>query len=161
VAHGLYRIMLEDIATSTLAAGMQEHERLRVLAELDRLEVASRTKLGQHLIAVLEEVADTPAHHVAMRHRRLAFGEGRQLMFSVASRFDEMVRTAFACWAQLRHYDLQTVTGEVNDSITVGVLLSPRPDGDRRWDTTLVAVQGDLRLTDEQLAEWRRLFPSA
>ncbi len=50
IAHGLYRIILEDVATSTLVedSGMQEHERLRVLAELDRLEVASRTQLGQH-----------------------------------------------------------------------------------------------------------------
>lgn len=158
-AHGLYRIILEDIATSTLEdGGMQEHERLRVLAELDRLEVASRTQLGQHLIAMLEEFSDTPAHHLAMRHRRLAFGQGRQLAFSVASRFDDSVHGMFRCWVQLRHHDLQTATGTVQDSITVAVLLTPRPDGHRRWDTSLLAVQGDLALTPEELDAWRRIF---
>jgi hypothetical protein len=160
VAHGLYRIILEDIATSALKGDMQEHERLRVLAELDSLEVGSRSTLGQHLISMLEEIADTPAQDVAWRQRRMVFGGGRQLCFGVCSRFDEMVRTAFSCWAQLRHHDLQQATSQVDDSITVAILLTPRPDGHRRWDTTLVAVQGDLALTDEQLTAWRSVFPA-
>ncbi len=107
---------------------------------------------------MLEELADTPADNVAVRHRRLVFGQGRQLTFSVASRFDDLVHKTFACWVQLRHHDLQTATGTVDDSITVAVLLTPRPDGHRRWDTSLVAVHGDLELAPEQLADWRRIF---
>lgn len=160
VAHGLYRILLEDIATSALDTDVSELERLRVLAELDSLEVGSRSSLGRHLITMLEEVADTPSQEVAWRLRRIVFGGGRQLCFGVCSRFDDTVQGAFSCWAQLRHHDLQQVTGEVENSITVAVLLTPRPDGHRRWDTTLVAIQGDLELTDEQLTAWRRVFPT-
>jgi hypothetical protein len=70
------------------------------------------------------------------------------------------VQGAFSCWAQLRHHDLQLLSGEVDDSVTVAVLLTPRPDGHRRWDTTLVAIQGDLALTNEQVTAWRRVFPT-
>ncbi len=160
-AHGLYRVLLEDVATSTLDDQMREADRLRVLAELDKLEVASRTSLGQHLMAMLEELADEPAQHVKVRHRRFFFGQGRQLCFSVGSRFDEQMQVSFSAWVQLRHHDLQAQTGEIDDSMTVGVLLTPRPDGGRRWDTTMVAVQGDLGLTTEQVTTWRRVFDDA
>jgi hypothetical protein len=160
-AHALYRVLLEDIATTALDDQMQEADRLRVLAELDKLEVASRTSLGQHLIAMLEELADIPAQHVKVQHRRFFFGQGRQLCFSVASRFDELVQATFSAWVQLRHHDLQAQTGEIEESITVAVLLTPRPDGGRRWDTTMVAVHGDLGLAEEQVTTWRRVFDDA
>jgi hypothetical protein len=160
-AHGLYRVLLEDVATTTLDDEMREPDRLRVLSELDKLEVASRTSLGQHLIAMLEELADEPAQHVKVRHRRFFFGQGRQLCFSVGSRFDEQMQTVFSAWVQLRHHDLQVQTGEIEQSITVAVLLTPRPDGGRRWDTTTVAVHGDLGLTEEQTTTWRQAFDDA
>ena len=160
-AHGLYRVLLEDVATTTLDDEMREPDRLRVLSELDKLEVASRTSLGQHLIAMLEELADEPAQHVKVRHRRFFFGQGRQLCFSVGSRFDEQMQTVFSAWVQLRHHDLQVQTGEIEQSITAAVLLTPRPDGGRRWDTTTVAVHGDLGLTEEQTTTWRQAFDDA
>jgi len=160
-AHGLYRVLLEDVATTTLDDEMREPDRLRVLSELDKLEIASRTSLGQHLIAMLEELVDSPAQHVKMQHRRFFFGQGRQLSFSVASRFDELVQATFSAWVQLRHHDLQTQTGEIEQSITVAVLLTPRPDGGRRWDTTMVAVQGDLGLTEDQITTWRQVIDDA
>ncbi len=160
-AHGLYRILLEDVATSTLNDSIRETDRLRVLSELDKLPVASRTSLGQHLIAMLEALVDTPAEHVEVQHRRFFFGEGRQLCFSVGSRFDEQVQATFSTWVQVRHHDLQTQTGEIDQSVTVAVLLTPRPDGVRRWDTTMVAVHGDLGLSEEQITTWRLVFNDA
>ena len=103
-AHGLYRILLEDVATTILDDQMREQDRLQILAELDRLEVASRTGLGQHLIAMLEELTEIPAEHVKVQHRRFFFGQGRQLCFSVANRFDDLVQATFSAWAQLRHH---------------------------------------------------------
>ena len=44
-----------DIATSALDMDVSERERLHVLAELDSLAVASRSSLGRHVIAMLEE----------------------------------------------------------------------------------------------------------
>ncbi len=96
-----------------------------------------------------------------MQHRRFFFGQGRQLCFSVASRFDELVQATFSACVQLRHHDLQTQTGEIEQSITVAVLLTPRPDGGRRWDTTMIAVQGDLGLTEEQITTWRQVIDDA
>ncbi len=160
-AHGLYRVLLEDVATTTLDDEMREPDRLRVLSELDKLEVASRTSLGQYLIAMLEELVDNPAQDVNMQHRRFFFGQGRQLCFSVASRFDELVQATFSAWVRLRHRDRQTQTGEIEQSITVAVLLTPRPDGGRRWDTTMIAVQGDLGLTEEQITTWRQVIDDA
>jgi hypothetical protein len=41
---------------------------------------------------------------------------------------------------------------------TVGVLLTPRTDGHRLWDTTAVRVQGDLDLEPQDRASIERLF---
>ena len=43
---------------------------------------------------------------------------------------------------------------------TVGVLLTPRTDGVRPWDTTMMAVSGDLNLTSSDLARYRQLWAS-
>ncbi|MEU0804178.1 hypothetical protein [Streptomyces sp. NPDC005970] len=40
----------------------------------------------------------------------------------------------------------------------MGVLLTPRTDGYRDWNTTVVAVSGDPALTDEELLTYQSLF---
>lgn len=44
---------------------------------------------------------------------------------------------------------------------TVGVLLTPRPDGSRPWDTTLAAILGDPEFTSEALDRLRETWPTA
>ena len=56
---------------------------------------------------------------------------------------------------------LQVPTGKWDEQITVEVLLTPRPDGRRPWNTTMIAIAGDLGLSDEEVSTLRDAFDAA
>ncbi len=153
--HRLVRMILEDIATSP-APGVSYAQRLRALAELDRLPVSHRADVGRFLLAKLTEAAE---EEDLFQARRLVGRSGDfHLAFGAWSRLDQ---EAFSGWVQLRHHELQKVTGKWDEQMTVGVLLTPRHDGQRPWDTTMIAVVGDLGLTEEMLSALRDAFNTA
>ena len=39
-------------------------------------------------------------------------------------------------------------------------MITPRQDGQRPWDTTVVAIPGDLDLTDDEIALYTKLWPA-
>jgi hypothetical protein len=82
------------------------------------------------------------------------------LAFGVCSDFSEMHRDLFGWWVQLRHHDCQQVRGDAADVTTVGVLLSPRTDGVRAIDTTMYAVRGEMRFSDDELRALREAWPN-
>ena len=59
----------------------------------------------------------------------------------------------------LRHQQMYEALGDDDDLLTVGLLLTPRNDGRRPWDTTLAAVRGDLELNAEYRQELEELWP--
>ncbi|HAL25851.1 MAG TPA: hypothetical protein DCP25_03830 [Chloroflexi bacterium] len=79
------------------------------------------------------------------------------LIFGAAPRFNEVVREAFESFIRLRHQQHLELTPKRADLLTVGILLTPRHDGFRPWDTTLAATTGqqefepDLRSALEEL----------
>lgn len=151
-AHRLVRMILEDVATSP-APGVGDADRLRALSELDRLPVSHRAEVGRFLLAKLERVSD---EEDLFEIRRLVGRSGElHLAFGAWSRLDQ---EAFSGWVQLRHHELQTVTGKWEEQITVAVLLTPRHDGRRPWDTTMIAVVGDLGLNDDGLSALRHAY---
>jgi len=159
-AHLLVRSIFEDIATCPLD-GDTERDRLRALSELDRLPVGQRTGLGRFIIGALAHVADPPEDETLWSLRSIRGPAGKaHLAFGACSRYSDDIRGAFSAWVQLKHHDLQQVTGEVESLISVGVLLTPRADGRRPLDTTMCAVAGDLKLTTEELAAYRDLWPT-
>jgi hypothetical protein len=81
------------------------------------------------------------------------------LAFGVCSQFSDMHRDLFGWWVQLRHYDYHQVRGGADDLMTVGVLLSPRTDGVRAFDTTMYAVRGELQFSDDELRALREAWP--
>ncbi|HEY0317206.1 MAG TPA: leucine zipper domain-containing protein [Solirubrobacterales bacterium] len=46
------------------------------------------------------------------------------------------------------------------DSVTVGVLITPRLDGKKDWDTTMAVAEGQFDLTPEQLATYTEVWGS-
>ncbi|MEU1003767.1 hypothetical protein [Streptomyces tibetensis] len=156
-AHTMVRIMLEDVATSP--SGPAEREAWQqVLASLDSLPVGYRTELGRFLLDALDTVTGAEQGTTAWRMRTFVAGPGwDQLGFAACSALTDHTRSAFSAWLQLRHHE----RGEYSDLAglrSVGVLLTPRADGYRDWDTTVVAVNGDLKLTDEELHTYQNLF---
>jgi hypothetical protein len=159
----LVRMILEDVATAPILPGslpLEEHDRLRMLAELDSLVVGQRALIGRFLQDALNEVTESPRSGLEWRFRRIV-GQATHLGFAVCSSgFSETAQTGFGAWIELRHHELQQRTGEFGDGTTVGVLLTPRTDGRRPWDTTVVAASGDLGLTHEEVRAFRGLWGS-
>ncbi|MFF7888948.1 hypothetical protein ACH40F_51555 [Streptomyces sp. NPDC020794] len=80
-----------------------------------------------------------------------------QLGFAVCSTLTDHTRATFSAWLRVRRHE----RGESSDlahRTSVGVLLTPRTDGYREWDTTVMAVSGDPELTGEKLSAYQDLF---
>lgn len=80
------------------------------------------------------------------------------LGFGVCSTSTERTRDAFRTWGEIRQHERLSATPEAQP-LFVGVLLASPDDGVRDWDTTLVALDGDLRLDDEEVRQRQRVWP--
>jgi hypothetical protein len=156
--HLLMRMVLEDIAEIPTSDTFDEVARLMILAALDTLPVAMRGELGVELLTRLEDVARVP-DGIKWRIRRIRYpGQVPQFTFVTCTKFDANVREGFKQLVWLRHHEFGIDRESMDGLLTVGVLLTPRRDGLRPWDTTLVACQGDLGLSDEGVAGIRRVW---
>jgi hypothetical protein len=160
--HVMFRMILEDIAVTHLTEATEE-DRLRVLSELDRLQVGRRGMVGRHLREAMQLTAQAQPPEVVWKLQRIVGEAGTaHLGFGACSspHSDDIAR-AFSAWVQLRHHDHQQLTGEGHNLTTVAVLLTPRPDRDPPYDTTMCAVAGDLQLDEDDLAIYRKVWPSS
>jgi hypothetical protein len=159
-SHRLYRIMLDDIAVSH-SDSCDDEERLRILSWLDRLSVTARGQLGDLLMDALRQSAFPEPGHTRWQFRRVLQDNGKlQLCFGVCSQFSDIHNEAFRQWAILRHHETGYADGSEagHELTTVAVLLTPRYDSVRLWDTSLFAVEGDLELDAEELTAMTRLW---
>jgi hypothetical protein len=149
--------VLEDISSSPWPEETDHSVVLDILGAIDAAPVAHRAELGRVILAWLDEMLHAPADEVRWRFRRLMFPDRPHLIFGAASRFDAMVQEAFGSLVSLRHQQHLEVLPERKDVRTVGILLTPRRDGRRPWDTTLAAtrgeqgLEGDLRTSLEKM----------
>jgi hypothetical protein len=159
-AHLIVRTLFEDLA-KTVAKRMSTSERLRVLAELDRLPVGERTGFGRFVLRAFEEVSTDDRDGIVWRLRSIRGAAGHaHLGFGACSHpHTEDIQAGFRTWVQLRHHDVLAATRDVDGLMTVGVLLTPCVRFRRPWDTTVVAVAGDFGFSAEELAELRALWP--
>ncbi|MFJ4671600.1 hypothetical protein [Kitasatospora purpeofusca] len=158
-AHLMTRILLEDIARSPLPAYATEADRHLMLSDLDRLPVSARTEWGQLLLEMLDDVPNVAQDEHKWRFRRQVDSDGRrQLILGCTTRFSELVQRAFSGYVQLRQHEAVERTGDPENVSTLGVLLTPRTDGLRPWDTTAVRVSGPSDLSPEELEGYRSLW---
>jgi hypothetical protein len=135
-----------------------EADRLQVLAAIDSLPVGHRTDLGRFLLQGLHATRQAGTGTVTWKLRTFrSAGRVPQLGFGVCSAFTEHTQPAFSSWLLLRHHERQDFKEHV-DAVSVGVLLTPRADGLREWDTTMAAVTGDPELTEDELEQYRELW---
>lgn len=159
-AHTVVRTIFEDIAVTRLTS-TSERDRLRILAELDRLQVAQRAKIGRFVLDAMNEVSKDFGEGVLWRMRSVRGAAGHaHLGFGACSHpYTDEIAHAFGLWVQLRHYDLLSVTKDVEGLTTVAVLMTPRTGGRRPWDTSVAAVSGDVSFSAADLQEVRKLWP--
>jgi hypothetical protein len=157
-AHGMVRIMCEDIAMSSID-GHNEADRIRVLASIDQLPVGYRTELGRLLLDGLRDVRRHTGDTILWKFRtfRPDTPDEVQLGFGVCSKFSELTQEAFRSWFLLRHHERDDFDAQ-SSATSVGVLLTPRHDGLREWDTTTITMTGAPELTVEDLDRLHRLW---
>jgi hypothetical protein len=150
--HMLFRVVQEDIALSPMIeSGMSESDRLDVLAAIDAAPVAYRADLGRLIVEWLRDVADS-ADEVKWRFRSHTWPDRPYLVFGTATHHNELIQEGFFAYVRLRHQQHLDLTPERVGLMTVGVLLTPRQDDLRPWDTTLGAVEGDQGFSVEERA---------
>lgn len=159
--HGaaMFRQMLEDLATSPW--DQPEEDRLTLLHLLDRQAVAERARVGRRMIDLLRDTSSVSLEATRFDLRRYVFGESDlQLGFGVCNKFSDHHREAFRRWVMLRHYEwTATLPENERESIwTVAMLLTPRHDGLRPWDTTVCAIHGVLELNADDLEALDQLW---
>jgi hypothetical protein len=157
-AHLAVRALFEDIATVRLQTA-SEVDRQRLLSELDRLPVGQRAQIGAFVVGALDEVAGVPEPAITWRFRRVVGeGSGMHLLFGAASRYWDEIPDIFSTWVQLRHYERHERLGSPDDVTTVGILVTPPLREGRPWETTVVALNGELTPTGEQLEALREVW---
>lgn len=157
-AHRMVRIICEDIANVRLDSD-DEANRLRVLAAIDELPVGHRSELGRLLLNGLEEARNADQEATLWQFRTFRSGVLRnQLGFGVCSVFNEVTHAAFRSWLLFRHHERGVSGGDLDTLTSIGVLLTPRSDGYREWDTTTMAVTGNPGLTEQDLHNSRTLW---
>ena len=143
--HVFLRALLEDIATTPVRTeGMQHADVLAVLAAIDAAPVAYRAELGRTILGWLRELSEAPASgDITWRFRNHLWPDRPYLLFGATNRqHDSLVQEAFNTFVALRHQQHLDLMPERGAMMTVGILLTPRRDGRRPWDTTTAATSG-------------------
>lgn len=157
--HAVFQNILKDIATSPFQG--DEGDRLRILALIDRFAPGSRAELGRLLLKRLDQCLLTPPDETRWHHRTVLMDRGRlHLAFSVCSTLTGYHNRMHNDWLLFRRYEMlqHAEFGSADLPWSVGVLLTPRPDGDRFWDTTVVATDQPVEFDSEHLRVLEDLF---
>lgn len=157
--HAVFHQILEDIAATDFAG--DEQTRLEVLALIDQVAVAHRAELGRTLLRRIDHCALAPADTLLAQHRSVLIDGGRlHLAFSVYSQYTGYHRQLYETWLLLRRQQFLQVSGAEGPEYpwSVGVLLTPRADGHRLWDTTVFATNKGPAYDKDEVEELAKMF---
>jgi hypothetical protein len=157
--HLLIRAILEDIATVPLKAdGVTYADLLEVLACVDSMPVGYRAQLGRVVLEWFEKLAKLPPNGgITWFFRGMIWQERPYLLIGAANRYSSILVDALSNFVALRHQQHLDVLPERANIMTVGVVLTPRQDGEG-WDTTMAASSGEHVLADEDRTILEGLF---
>lgn len=157
-AHTIVRILIEDIVTSRAARRIETADLHLLLSHIDRLPVGQRTELGELLIELLDTIITTAGEGTAWQFRRVISDDGSwQLSVGACSELFPNMTDVVRTHCEYRHHQL-CETMQTTDVMTVTIVLTNRTDSLRSWDTTMVAVRGDLELEEAELAMMAELW---
>src|SRR5258708_32489680 len=141
----MVRTVLQQLALTRLMRAKEE-DMLRILAELDRLPVGSRAAFGRFLIDAIAEAKNSTDDATVWRFKSLRGNQGQaHLAYGACNKpFDGEIEAGFHLWVRLRHHEVVSVTEDVENLTTVGVLLTPREEKARPWDTPTPPVSPDM-----------------
>jgi len=139
----VFQRILEDVADSDFPG--TERERLDVISMIDHVAVALRASLGRLLLRRLDSCSAADAGELRAEHRIMYLNDGNlHLSFSTMSTLTPYYSEVYKTWLLHRRQRFIQSSGASGPAWpwTVGVLLTPRLDGPRPWDTTMIATCG-------------------
>ncbi|WP_203569233.1 hypothetical protein [Aestuariimicrobium ganziense] len=157
--HSIFQQILEDIADTDFTGA--ESDRIMLLSHIDRIPVAARAELGRLLLRRLTRCAEAAPSAHRMDHRVVYLDHGAlQLTFTTMSQLTDFHLDIYRTWLALRRQDFLMKSGALGPTYpwTVGVLLTPRPDGPRPWDTTMISTNGPPAYDSIDYARYTELF---
>ena len=80
------------------------------------------------------------------------------IILAANNQHDALTREAFGTYVRLRHQQLAELDSSDLEMMTVGVMITPRPDDHRPWDTSMVATRGDQGFSVEERGSLERLW---
>jgi hypothetical protein len=155
----MYRQMLEDIADGPW--NRDENDRLHLLVLFDRLPIAERSVIGRRLLTHLGQAPRVSTGTSRWDMRRYLLGNAYlHLGYVVCNEFTALHEEAFRGWTMLRHHEWTSALNPKRrpEAATVAVMLTPRHDAVRPWDTTVFAIFGDLELEADEIEALQRLW---
>lgn len=141
--HAIFQQILEDIADTDFTG--DETDRIALLSHIDRVAVGVRAELGRLLLRRLTRCAEAAPDGHRMDHRIMYIDQGSlQVTFTTMSQLTDYHQEMYRSWLLLRRQDFLEKSGALGPIYpwTVGILLTPRPDGPRPWDTTTISTNG-------------------
>jgi hypothetical protein len=150
--------MIEDIAAVAPSEGHDPAGRLDAIAAVDAVPVGVRLDLAESVLKWLDDVAETEEGVTRWWFRRMIWPDRPYVIFGAATRHNELVADSFSAYVSLRHQQMLELIPERQDVMTVGVLLTPRTDGLRPWDTSMAATRGDQHFEPDLRAALERLW---
>lgn len=159
VGHDVFHRILEDIAATDFTG--DEQTRVEVLTLIDQVAVTHRAELGRTLLRRIDHCALAPADALLAQHRVVFIDHGRlHLAFSVYSQLTGHHRQLYETWLLLRRQGFLQLSGADGPDYpwSVGVLLTPRPDGQRLWDTTVFATNSGPAYDEDEFTRLEQLF---
>ncbi|MBO0607644.1 hypothetical protein [Myceligenerans salitolerans] len=155
----IFQRILEDIADTDFAG--DETDRIALLSYIDRVAVGARAELGRLLLRRLIQCAEAAPDGHRMDHRVMYIDEGSlQVTFTTMSQLTDYHQEIYRSWLLLRRQDFLKKSGALGPIYpwTVGVLLTPRPDGPRPWDTTTISTNGPPPYDATEYARLTKVF---
>jgi hypothetical protein len=142
----MIRWILEDIGEVRIPDldDVRAAHRLRMLAAIDSAPVATRQDMAETILSWLDQVQGASAAAVWWRFRHYIYFGRVHLIVGVTNQNRDEIREAFGHLVRLRHIERGERSPGHAEMVTVGVLLQPRSDGRRPWDTTAGMVEGVL-----------------
>ncbi len=155
--HSFLRAVMEDIANVEAGPqGIQPSDVLAVLAAIDAAPITQRSEMGRTMVNWLRELSKLPpSGGVTWRFRNHFWPERPYLLFGAANK---LVQEGFNAFLVLRHQQQLDLMPERAGMLTVGVLLTPRRDGLRPWDTTAAATRGHQQIEKGDRTELEALW---
>lgn len=157
--HAIFQQILEDVAATDFTG--DEMDRIALLSHLDRVAVGARAELGRLLLRRLIQCAEVPPGQHRLEHRIMYLDRGSlQLTFTTMTQLTQHHQEAYQSWLLLRRQEFLRKC-EAQGPIypwTVGILLTPRHDGPRAWDTTTISTNGPPAFDDEEYARLAHVF---